>query len=94
MIKMNRKQVEYIEKSKGKQKELTNQYIDNYLKQSVIKPYLYHIEFEILNILTVIQTDKIIRNAYQQKGFNIKQLEITINTFLIKLKQLERIFET
>ena len=89
---MNRKQVKYISKSKGKQKELTNQYIDNYLKQSIIKPFSHHIEFETLNILKIIQTDKIIRNSYQQKGYDINQLEITINTFLIKLKQLQNIF--
>ena len=90
MIKMNKS---YIPKDKTKHRKLSKSYIDNYLKKSVIKPFLHHVEFEILNILTTIQTDKIIRNIYQQKGFDIKQLEITINTFLIKLKQLERVFE-
>jgi len=90
MEKINNKS--YIKKDKSKYKELSKTHIDNYLKNSILKPYLYHIEFEVLNILTTIQTDKIIRNSYQQKGFDIKQLEITINTFLIKLKQLENIF--
>ena len=91
MIKMN-KLKPYIKKNKTKYRKLSKSYIDNYLKKSVIKPFLYHVEFEILNILTTIQTDKIIRKIYQEKGYDIKQLEITINTFLIKLKQLKNIF--
>ena len=64
-----------------------------YLRKSVLKPYLIHVENEVLNILNRVKQDKIIRSAYSQIGFNIKHLEISINSFLIKLKQLERIFE-
>jgi len=62
--------------------------IKQYLKNSILKPYLIHVEFEILNILTTLKLDKIIQKIYTSKGFNWKYLIETTNQFLYRIKNL------
>jgi len=63
-----------------------------YLKNSYLKSYLLHVEFEVLNILSTIKLNETIKKVYSNIGYDVKQLEITINNFLIKLRQLQNIF--
>ena len=62
--------------------------IANYLKYSILKPYLIHVEFEVLNILTQLELDKMIQKIYELKGFNWKYLIDIINKFLYRIRNL------
>lgn len=62
--------------------------LKKYLKDSILKPYLIHVEFEILNILTQLELDKTIQKIYELKGFNWKYLVDTTNQFLYRIKNL------
>jgi len=62
--------------------------IAKYLENSILKPYLIHVEFEILNILTQLKLDVNIQKIYELKGFNWKYLVETTNQFLYRIKNL------
>ena len=64
----------------------------NYLNNSILKPYLIHVEFEVINILDKFKKDGIIRSNYAKKGFNIRMFESTTEAFILKLQQLQSIF--
>ena len=67
--------------------------IIKYLNNSVLKPYLIHVEFEVMNILTQLEMDKLIRKIYAYKGFNFKYLIETTNKFLYRIRNLIKAME-
>ena len=69
-------------------KEISKSDIKKYLDNCIFKPYLIHIEFEVLNLLTTIQIDKILRKIIHQKGISIITIEVHIKRFLEKIQQL------
>jgi len=64
-----------------------------YLKDSILKPYLIHVEFEILNVLTQLKLDKIIEKIYTSKGFNFNYLIESTEKFLYRIKNLIKALE-
>ena len=74
-------------------KEISKSDIKKYLDNCIFKPYLIHIEFEVLNLLTTIQIDKILRKIINQKGISIITIEIHIKRFLEKIQQLINILK-
>ena len=54
----------------------------------ILAPYLIHMEFEMLNLLTQIQFNKMLQQWLIVKDFNIKSFENTIEIFLSKIRQL------
>lgn len=81
------------EMSKKKYKEISKSDIKKYLDNCIFKPYLIHIEFEVLNLLSTIQIDKILRLIIHQKGISIINIEIQIKRFLDKIQQLINILK-
>ena len=55
---------------------------------SIFKPYLIHVEFEVLNILTQIELSKDIQEIYEKCGFNLQFLFEIINQFLYRIRNL------
>jgi len=62
------------------------------LEKSILKPYLIHVEFELINILDYFKKDGIIRSEYANKGFNIRLFESTLDDCIQKLGFLHSIF--
>ena len=58
------------------------------INTSIFKPYLIHVEFEVLNILTQIELNKDIQKIYQEYGFNLEYLFETFNQFLYRIRNL------
>lgn len=54
----------------------------------IFKPYLIHVEFEVLNILTQIKINKPLKEAITDKGYRLDTLENTIGLFLSRIRQL------
>ena len=61
---------------------------------SILAPYLIHMEFEMLNLLTQIQFNKILQQWLIVKDFNVKGFENTIEIFLSKIRQLYGILKS
>lgn len=61
---------------------LTNKELNEYLKKSILHPYLIHIENEILNIKFRLKNDLILREIITRKGYSIQSIDKTIDIFL------------
>ncbi len=58
------------------------------INTSIFKPYLIHVEFEILNILTQLKLNDNIKKIYESKRFNYDYLIETTEKFLYRLRNL------
>jgi len=60
----------------------------NEVFEGIFKPYLVHVEFEVLNIMTQLKVNKQLREFLSQKGYNTNSLENIIGIFLSRIRQL------
>lgn len=65
-----------------------NESLKEYVKNSILKPYLIHVEFEVMNILSNLEMDKMLKLIYQKAGFNLNLLINTTDDFLHRLRNL------
>lgn len=64
-----------------------------HLKNSILKPYLIHLEFEVMNVENQINRDSVIKKALLENEFSIYRIETIIREFLTMLKQIQNIFK-
>lgn len=62
--------------------------IKKYKENSVLKPYLIHIENEVMNILNLFETDKILRELYKSHNYSIYTLVNDTKQFLHRIRKL------
>jgi len=77
MIKMNN--IERLKKLK------------KYKENSILKPYLIHIEFEVENVLSLLENDKELRELYQNNHYNIYSLVNDTKQFIHRIQNLIKI---
>jgi len=69
-----------------------NEQEKEYLNNSILKPYLIHVEFELDNILNYILKDNKLREIYTKKGFSLIALENSLRKCVKSINRLQSIF--
>ncbi|GAH85398.1 unnamed protein product [marine sediment metagenome] len=62
--------------------------IKKYKENSILKPYLIHIENEVMNILNLFETDKLLRELYKSHNYNIFTLINNTKQFLNRIRKV------
>ncbi len=75
--------------------KLLNEYkktLNIYIKNSILKPYLFHVEFELENIHTKIKTDKYLQQLLTINGYDLRSFELSIINAIQKITELQNLF--
>lgn len=62
-----------------------------YIKQSILKPYLIHIEFELENIISRIEVDKQLQTIIHKKGYNSTYIKNQLYLGLLSIEKLIKV---
>jgi len=65
--------------------------LEKYKENSILKPYLIHIENEVMNILSMFENDKMLRELYKSYHYNVYSLVNSTNQFLNRIRNLIKV---